>query len=370
MKITKIKLINFRNYSKLQLKLDNHLNIFVGNNAQGKTNILESIYVLALTKSHRVGIENNLIKLDESKSIISGSVKKNNIINDLRIELLPDNKKVFFNETEIRKLSNYIGNLNVIMFCPDDLDLLKKAPSIRRNYLNIELSQLDTNYIKYLNEYNKLLKTKNEYLKSININDYKEDLYLDTINSELIERACKIFESRTKYIELINSKINYIYNKITKLDILKITYDYGLELNSLDVSNYKEVLSSKIRSNTRREIIQGMSLYGPHRDDFSFELDNIDLKFYGSQGQQRIAVIAFKLAEIEIFKEIKDDEPVLLLDDIFSEIDIRKRNQLLKYIDDNVQTIITTTDLKNINKKTVEKAKVFEVHDGNVLERS
>lgn len=370
MKITKIKLINFRNYSKLQLKFDKHLNIFVGNNAQGKTNILESIYVLALTKSHRVGIENNLIKLDESKAIITGSVRKDNIINDLKIELTEDSKKVFFNETEVKKLSNYIGNLNVIMFCPDDLDLLKKAPSIRRNYLNIELSQLDFNYIKYLNEYNKLLKTKNEYLKSININNYKEDLYLDTLNNELIDRACKIFEIRTHFIELINTKINNIYNKITKLDNLRITYDYGFELTNLDLSSYKEQLSNKIKSNTRREIMQGMSLYGPHRDDFSFELDGIDLKFYGSQGQQRLAVIAFKLAEIEIFKELKEDDPILLLDDIFSEIDIKKRNQLLKYIDDNVQTIITTTDLKNINKKTVEKAKIFEVHDGTVLERN
>lgn len=352
------------------MKLDKHLNIFIGNNAQGKTNILESIYVLALTKTHRVGVENNLIKIGESKAIISGSIKKNNLINDLRIELIPDDKKVFFNETEVRKLSNYIGNLNVIMFSPDDLDILKKSPNIRRNYLNIELSQLDPTYIKYLNEYNKLLKNKNEYLKSININDYKEDLYLDTLNHELVERACKIFEARTKYIDLINSKINFIFNRITKLENLSITYDYGFELDSYDVTNYKVILTNKIKDNTRREILQGMSLYGPHRDDFSFNLGDIDLKFYGSQGQQRIAVISFKLAEIEIFKEILKDEPVLLLDDIFSEIDIRKRNQLLKYIDENVQTIITTTDIKNINKKVVEQAKVFEVHDGNVLERT
>ena len=367
MKILKIKLVNFRNYSKLQLKLDKHINIFIGNNAQGKTNILESIYVLALTKSHRVGIENNLIKLDEEKSIISGSIKKENIINDLRIELDQENKRVFLNETEIRKLSNYIGNLNVIMFSPDDLDLLKKSPNIRRNYLNIELSQLDSKYIKYLNEYNKLLKTKNEYLKTINIKDFTEDLYLDTLNAELVERATVIFESRIKYIELVNSKINTIFKNITKLDNLQITYDYGFDLED---TTYKDALNNKIKSNIRREIIQGMSLYGPHRDDFSFILDGKDLKFYGSQGQQRIAVIAFKLAEIEIFKEILQDEPVLLLDDIFSEIDIRKRNQLLKYISDDVQTIITTTDLKNINKKILEQAKVFEVCDGNVLERN
>jgi len=370
LKITKIKLINYRNYSKLQLKFDKHLNILIGNNAQGKTNILESIYVLALTKTHRVGVENNLIKIGESKSVISGTIRKNNIINDLSIELMPESKKVFFNDTEVRKLSNYIGNLNVIMFSPDDLDILKKSPNIRRNYLNIELSQLDTTYIKYLNEYNKLLKTKNEYLKSINIKDFKEDLYLDTLNHELVERACKIFEARTNYINLVNSKINNIFNKITKLDNLQITYDYGFDLDNQDALNYKVILTNKIKDNTRREILQGMSLYGPHREDFSFNLDGTDLKFFGSQGQQRLAVISFKLSEIEIFKEITKDEPVLLLDDIFSEIDIKKRNQLLKYVDENVQTFITTTDLKNINKKVVEKAKVFEVHDGNVLERA
>lgn len=367
--LTKIKLVNFRNYKKIQIKLNKNINIFIGNNAQGKTNILESIYILAITKSHRSGIENNLIKIGENKTLITGTIKEDKLLKDLEVDISPNEKKVFINETEIKKIANYIGNLNVIMFCPDDLDLLKKSPIIRRNYLNIEISQLDNLYIRYLNEYNKILKTKNEYLKLLFNNKSNDYRYLETIENQLLERAKIIFEYRVNYIKEINLKLSLIFKKITGLDNLNLKYDNGFDNEYIDYDLYYEKLKEKYKLNRKRELALGNTLYGPHRDDFSFYLGDMDLKYYGSQGQQRIAIISFKLAEIEIFKEKTDKTPLLLLDDIFSEIDIKKRNHLLKYIDGNVQTIITTTDIKNINRRILEEAKIFEVVNGNIIEK-
>lgn len=369
--LTKLKLANFRNYKKVTIQFQKNLNIFIGQNGQGKTNILESIYILAITKSHRSGTETNLIKVGELSSKIIGTIKEDKIITDLEVDISPMQKKVLINQNEIKKVSNYIGKINVIMFCPDDLDLLKKSPVIRRNYLNIEISQLNNQYLKCLNEYNKLLKTRNEYLKFLFANGSCPDYYLETIEDQLISRAIKIYQYRIEYISKINKLITQIYKKISGLDGLKIVYnnELGEMTDILDCEEYGKLLRSKFKKNRKRELIQGTTLFGPHRDDFSFILNSLDLKVYGSQGQQRIAVIAFKLAEIQIFKESTQNNPILLLDDIFSEIDIKKRNRLLKYIDGSVQTIITTTDLKNINKKIIEKSKIFKVIDGNVIEK-
>lgn len=369
--LTKLKLANFRNYKKVTIQFQKNLNIFIGQNGQGKTNILESIYILAITKSHRSGIETNLIKIGELSSKIIGTIKEDKIITDLEVDISPIHKKVLINQNEIKKISNYIGKINVIMFCPDDLDLLKKSPVTRRNYLNIEISQLNNQYLKCLNEYNKLLKTRNEYLKFLFSNGSCADYYLETIEDQLISRAIKIYQYRIEYITKINKLITQIYKKISDLDGLKIVYnnELGEMTDILDCEEYGQLLKSKFHKNRKRELIQGTTLFGPHRDDFNFILNSLDLKVYGSQGQQRIAVIAFKLAEIQIFKEFTQSNPILLLDDIFSEIDIKKRNRLLKYIDGSVQTIITTTDLKNINKKIIEKSKIFKVIDGNVIEK-
>lgn len=369
--LTKLKLVNFRNYKKLNIQLNKNLNIFIGPNAQGKTNILESIYILAITKSHRSGTESNLIRIGDSAAKISGTLKEDKLITDLEVDISPVQKKVFKNQSEIKKISNYIGNLNVIMFCPDDLDLLKKSPVNRRNYLNIQISQLDGQYLRWLNEYNKILKTKNEYLKVLSTSNRQTDSYLETLEEQLIVRAVKIYELRMEYISRVNKLIPEIYKKITGLEGLHIAYDngFGDVIDPFDYDEYGKILQSKFHKNRKREIMQGTTLYGPHRDDFSFYLNEIDLKVYGSQGQQRIAVISFKLAEIQIFKELTKKNPLLLLDDIFSEIDIKKRNRLLKYIDGSIQTIITTTDLKNINKKIVENAKIFKVIDGTVTEK-
>ena len=372
MKIKKIKLVNFRNFSKLELNLDDKLNIMIGDNAQGKTNFLESIVFLAITKSHRIGNIPNTIKNGCSTCKINGVILKNKVKSILEVEFNSDGvKKTFVNKTYIKNLSSYISNLNVIIFTPVDIDIVKSSPNIRRNLLNLELSQISNSYLNMYNEYNKLLKIRNEYLKKLSYNyTYSDKLYFDIITDKLIERAVPIYMKRLKFIDLINEKINLYFSKIMNDGNLNIKYVSNILLDSND----DEVISNNLRkmfeSNYDREISYGMTLFGPHRDDFQFLLNDLDLKLYGSEGQQKISILCFKLSEIGIFKDITSFYPILLLDDIFSELDIKKRNLLLKIINSmNCQCIITTTDLKNISKKNLDYASIFEVNKGKV-ERS
>lgn len=367
--LTNLELINFRNYKKTKIKFGKNINIFIGNNGQGKTNILEAIYILAVTKSHRFGDQFNLIRKGSEIAKIKGTEKVDKIIKDLEVDIFKNDKKTYINKTEIKKASLYVTNLNVIMFTPDDLDIIKGSPQVRRNLLNIEISQMDSEYIKYLNEYNKILKTRNEYLKSMYINNISDNRYLDIITDKLIDRAVKIYKYRFDFVKLINENITEIYKNISDIDDLKIKYVNSLYLDNFDEDNIKNLLFKKFKSNLSRELQQGNTLYGPHRDDFSFLINEEEVRIFASQGCQRLAIIAFKLAEIEIFYQKIGYKPILLLDDIFSEIDSKKRSKLIKYIDKDLQVIITATDLKNINKKLLDNSKIFEVFSGNVRER-
>ena len=367
MRISKILLSNFRNYSNIAINLGERMNIFVGDNAQGKTNILEAIAFLALTKSHRIGVNPNVIQFNKKKCKLVGVVKKDRIISKLEIEIANDYKKLKVNKTDIKRVADYISCLNIIIFTPDDLDIIKGSPNVRRNLLNIQLSQISKDYLKYYNEYNKLLRTRNEYLKMLFNNSIADKTYLDIITEKLIEKAIFIYQKRKEYIERVNLFINDYYYKISKSSGIKINYVPNVDIDNYETEMIRKKLNYIFKKNYKKELNYGMTLYGPHRDDFYFEYNNYDLKYYGSQGQQKLAVLAFKISEIFIFKDFCGTEPVLLLDDIFSELDIKKRNSLLKIIDaSNIQSIITTTDLKNINKRYVEKASVFHVKNGNV----
>ena len=369
MKINKINLINFRNYSKCSISLNDNMNIFVGDNAQGKTNMLEAITFLALTKSHRVGNSPNIIMFNKNKSTISGTIKNNRIISKLKIEITDDNKKLFINNTIIRKVANYISNLIVIVFTPDDLEIIKGSPNIRRNLLNIQLSQLSKEYLNVYNEYNKLLKTRNEYLKILFNNSIADTNYMDIITEKLIEKAIVIYQKRKEYIDFINLNINKYFEDISGDKNISVKYVPNIEFGDFEYETIRKKLKHTFKKNYLKELNYGMTIYGPHRDDFVFEYNNNDLKYYGSQGQQKVAILSFKLSEISIFNDICNSKPVLLLDDIFSELDIKKRNRLLKIINMNdIQSIITTTDLRNINKKYVENAFVFSVKNG-IIER-
>ena len=369
MKIEHIRLTNFRNYDELELDFNPNINIIVGNNGQGKTNILESIYVLSLSKSNRDGYDSDMIKFEKDSLSIEGKIIDNELIKKLRVDITPNKKSVFVNNKEIHKIKDYISNFCVISFVPTDLDIIKGSPSIRRNLLNIDISQLFNNYITYLNEYNKIIKIRNDYLKKLYINNNSDFRYLDVINEKMIEKADKIYEYRFAFIEEINKNIADIYKKITGLDGLTIKYENTLGLDCYDKDKLKDTYLKKLKKHLNQEMMQGMTLVGPHRDDFTFYLDNVDMKVYSSQGQQRMAIIAFKISELNYYKKIIGSYPVLLLDDIFSEIDIKKRNKIISFLKKDIQTIITTTDINDISKKLLDNAVIYKIDNKKITKK-
>ena len=366
MRLKSLKLFNFRNYSELSLDLSFGINIFIGDNGVGKTNILEAIYVLSLTKSNRYGTINDLIKHDAITSKINCLVDYDGYTKEYEIMLSDQVKKVYINKQEIRKIANYISNFCVTTFMPNDIDIIRGTPSIRRNLLNIQIGQLYNNYLKYVNEYNSLLKIRNDYLKRLNINGNTDLRYLDIINQKMVEVSLKIYYFRYFYLEEINKIISQVFKKIANISNLKIEYANSLNLDSYDENLIKDKLISRYKKNLSKEIMQGMTLTGVHRDDLVFKIDGVDARIYASEGQQRLIVIAYKISELLLFKKIKKEYPVLLLDDVFSEIDLKKRNNIIKYFKDDIQVIITTNDINDIDQKLVEKAKIYLVKNGNV----
>ena len=366
MYIDNISLVNFRNYDNLTLKLKQGINIIYGNNAQGKTNLLESIYVLALTKSHRSFIDNNLIKNNKDISKIEGNIFINKMKNNFKIIIGNKNKKLKIDNDEIKKISDYISKLNIIIFYPEDLDLIKGSPNIRRHFLNSELSQLNNKYLNILGEYNKILKMRNDYIKLIFEGKTSDYNYFNILTDYLIEKAIQIYQYRNNFINQLNNISSNIFKNISSINGFNIKYKNSIKFDNYDSEEIRKKLKNYYNKNFEREIKFKTTLIGPHRDDFEFYIEKFNLKNYGSQGQQRMSILAIKLAEIEIFYETKKEYPILLLDDVFSELDDQKKNNLLNYIKDNMQTIITTTDLKNIDESIINKSKLIEIKNGKI----
>lgn len=363
--IRNIKLKNFRNYENLDFVLNNRLNIIIGNNAQGKTNILESIYFLSLTKSFFAVNDKVVIKKNCLYARIDGVITSNNGCNNLSILVNNYGKYLKIGNKEIKKSSDYLGYLKVILFSPDNIRLLKEGPSIRRRFLNIEISQLSKRYILILNQFNDLLKQRNEYLKNIR-NSLMDKDYMLILNQKFAELAYQIYNFRNDFIVEINKRIKDIYKSIINIDNIEIKYITDVKLND------KEIMINEIKDrldkNYDKEILYGNTLIGPQRDDFSILLNGNDISSYGSQGQMRIAILSVKLSEIDIIFNKFGEYPVILLDDIFSELDVDKRNKLIKYLNCDRQVIITTTDIENINEELVNNAKLFKIDNGKVIE--
>lgn len=363
MYIKDINIVNFRNYDKLSLKFEKGINIIYGNNGQGKTNLLESLYVLALTKSHRSYIDSNLIKNDKEYLKITGNIYFNKIKTKLEISM--DNKKKILkiDNNELKKINEYISRMNIIIFYPDDLELIKNSPNIRRKFLNMELSQLYSNYYVLINEYNKILKLRNDYLKK---NHNFDKNYFNILTNYLIDKAIQVYRIRNKFIIKLNNNVKEIYKNLTGLDNFYISYITSINFDNYDKDYLKEIIEKEFKKIYEKELKYKVTLIGPHRDDLEFYIGSKNIKQYGSQGQQRMAVLAIKLAEIDIFKQYKDSYPILLLDDVFSELDKRKKNSLLKYINNDIQVLITTTDLANINKELKDKSKLIQIDNGTI----
>ena len=247
------------------------------------------------------------------------------------------------------------------MFCPDDLEIIKGSPLNRRSFFNVEISGFNNDYVRYLSEYNKVLKTRNEYLKT---NETINKEYFDILTDKLIDLNIKIYLERRKFVDKINKYIKNIYKNITGKDCIKVYYDSFID--DVEEENLKFDLQNKYDKVFNNELFGQVTLLGVHKDDFSIYIDNVKINNYGSQGQHRVAILCLKLAEIEIYREEYDKKPILLLDDIFSELDKIKKSNIIKYIENDLQVFITSTDLDNIDEKIVKNADIFKVKNGKV----
>ena len=357
MNITKIELLNFRNYKKKNFDNFSNLNIIIGKNAVGKTSIIEAIYLGSLAKSFKTNNDYALINNDSDFFKIKIHYFDYGPKKNLEVYLDKNGKKTKINSKLQRRLSDFISQYRIIMLSPDELKLIKATPNTRRNYLNIQISQLHKEYLHYLNNYNNLIKNKNDYLKKLMLNSNLDTRYLDVLDQKIVSEGLKIYEYRKKYIELINKYINDIFKNYEKNNQVFIKY-----ISDYEINDYDKILA-ELKKNRKREINIGMTSMGVHRDDYEFIHNGNNSKEYSSQGLQKLIVLAMKLSEVQIFVNDYDIKPILLLDDLFSELDEKNRNNIFKSLNKDIQVFITTTDLKNINKRLIDKAKIFNLDE-------
>ena len=337
MLINKIKLYNYRNYSRKQIEFSPRLNIIIGKNGVGKTNILESIVFVSNTKSFRTNNDQNLIKNDQEYSKIE--IQSDEA--DFKVVINKKNKSLYYNNVLVKKASDFIGKLNAILFKPSDLELFMQAPSERRKVLNMEINKVSNKYIKTLLKYESLLKDKNKLLKEIEI----DDTLLNLINEAMVPLIETILIEREEFFNLINQNISEIYNKISNENkIINIRYKKCCEIDEI---------KNEIEKTKEKDLYYHYATFGPHHDDYYFMMDNQEVNSIASQGQKRMVLIAFKFCLIEYIKQKTGKIPILLLDDILSELDKDNKERLLNLIPEDIQIIITDTDIErlNINKE-------------------
>ena len=358
MYIKSLDLKNFRNYRSLSLELDKGTNILYGDNAQGKTNILEAIYIAGTTKSHKGSKDKELIYFDEEESHIRMKVHKD--IMDYQIDMhlkKSRSKGIAINGLPIKRARELFGVVNIVFFSPQDLNIIKDGPGERRKFVDFELCGLDGIYLNDLTNYNKCLNQRNKLLKDV----YFQPSLLSTIDvwdEQLVYYGSRIIQRRKQFIEDLNKIIYKIHKNLTgQKEEIYLTYE-----PNVDENNYREQLSKSRESDCRMKTTST----GPHRDDICVMVNGIDIRKYGSQGQQRTAALSLKLSEIQLVKQIIKDTPVLLLDDVLSELDSNRQNYLLSSIKD-IQTIITCTGLDDFVEKQFEVNKVFQVIAGGII---
>lgn len=357
MVITKLELTDYRNYESLELEFDRGTNILYGDNAQGKTNILEAIYVSATTKSHRGSKDSEIIRFGCGESHIRTYIEKSGVQTKIDMHLRSSKSKgIAIDGQKIKKAADLMGLCNVVFFSPEDLNIIKNGPAYRRRFIDMELCQLDSFYLYNLNNYNKIVNQRNQLLKDLYFNPQLRDT-LPIWDDQLISYGNKIIERRRQFVSQLNEIIYEIHKKLSGgIEEIKIIYEPDTDENNF---------ADKLRKNHERDIKAKMTSVGPHRDDFSFETGEIDIRKFGSQGQQRTAALSLKLSEIEIVKNITKDTPILLLDDVLSELDSKRQRFLLESIGD-IQTIITCTGLEEFVNDRFKLNRVFEVNKGVV----
>ena len=355
--IKSLELTNFRNYDSLSIQFDKGTNILYGDNAQGKTNILEAIHLSATTKSHKGSKDRDIIQFGREEGHIRTYLEKDGMEVKVDMHLRNSKSKVIaINGQKIKKASELLGILNVVLFSPEDLSIIKNGPSERRRFVDMELCQLDPFYLYNLNHYNKIVDQRNSLLKDLYLNPSLRDT-LSIWDSQLVSFGSKIIERRKLFVDQINDIICEIHNKLSGgRETLVIQYEPDVTIEDFE---------KKCQLNQERDIKYKQTSTGPHRDDFSFLIGDIDVRKFGSQGQQRTAALSLKLSEIELVKKISKDTPVLLLDDVLSELDSNRQNFLLNHIGE-IQTIITCTGLDDFINNRFEINKIFKVVHGIV----
>ena len=352
--IKNIKIKNFRNYNQEEINLEKNINIFYGKNAQGKTNIIEAIFLCSLGKSFRAKKDNEMIKLNEKNAIVEIEYEKSDRDGKIKIEI-GNKKNIYLNGIKIKKLSELLGNLNIVIFTPDDINILKGGPQNRRRFLDIMISQLRPNYMHILNLYLKTIEQRNKYLRQIK-EEHKDENLLEIWDEKLAEYAVKIYEYRKEFIEKIIKKINIIHKNITN-------GEEQIELEYITECDNKEKYLQLLKERRKLDIIKGFTTKGIHRDDFVIYINKKEIKIFGSQGQNRTAMLSLKIAELQVIYDEIGEYPILLLDDFMSELDRTRRKNFLENIE-GTQVIITGTEKLDIeNLKYLE----YNVSNGKVL---
>jgi DNA replication and repair protein RecF len=361
-----ISLFNYRNYREQQLNFHPSLNIIIGDNAQGKTNILESIYYAVTGKSHRTNYDNEMIRWGESflRVVLAGERYSGKI--KIEIIVRTDGKKILkINNKPKKKLSELIGAINTVLFSPEDMMMVKGSPSVRRRFLDMEISQTSPSYCHNLVSYNKALSQRNNLLKAVREGEENDQL-IDIWDTQLVNYGVPIIKKRSEVIGKIKPIAREIHRKITDgKEEINVSYISSVNFKNMDDGvKEEEFFLKKLKENRKMEIIKGVTSLGPHRDDMGLKIGSTDIKSFGSQGQQRTGALSLKLSEIEFIKMETGESPVLLLDDVMSELDEKRRKFLLEVVREKVQTFITSTGVEDIVEKVNGPGRIFEVKEG------
>ncbi|GMA69903.1 DNA replication and repair protein RecF [Leuconostoc litchii] len=366
MELESITLDHYRNYSDLTLDFSSGVNVFLGENAQGKTNLLESIYVLALARSHRTSSDKDLIQWQEKEATISGRVKRSISETPLSLHFSNKGKKARVNHLEQSKLSQYIGQLNVILFAPEDLELVKGSPNVRRRFIDMEFGQMNPLYLYNTTQYRRILRERNAYLKRLQLKQTTDTVFLDVLSEQLVDVGAQILLARQDFLNKLEVAAQPIHAEISDhRESLKLRYLSAINFEpGSDLESVKKEFKDTLLKQQSREIMQGSTMIGPHRDELQFDVNGNNVAVFGSQGQQRTTALAIKLAEIDLMQHETGEYPVLLLDDVLSELDSSRQTHLLLAIQDKVQTFITAPTLNDIARQLIQKPRVFHVKQG------
>lgn len=358
--IKRLYLQYFRNYDECLIDFKKNINVFIGDNAQGKTSLLEAIHYLSLTKSHRTYYDKEIIKFNQNYALIQAIINNEEENKQFSIQILNKGKKIKVDSFDYKKTSEYIGSFRTVIFSPEDLDLAKGSPQGRRRFIDMALSQVFPAYIFHLNKYNTLLKERNELLKSLKNKDSFKD-FLNVIDDQLIELNFLIARKRAEFINKLNNFANTKHKKISA-DKENLVLDYIYNFDEIDKMSIKKAFDKCLD----KDIYRGSTTIGIHRDDFKMSINDLDVSIYGSQGQQRTSVLSLKLSLIDFLYDETKKYPVLLLDDVLSELDDSRQSLLLDSIEDKIQTFITTTNILGIRKDIIRKADVFKIENSTL----